>query len=163
MGATTKALFFCIEAFPARSRDSRMHHRCYRISISCLFSSSRIEHCWRTLEGGRPVYNAEGGHGLFLFFRSRSTLYMYCGASLHVTTWGASRRSLLNSNTRRRIFLCRELMSARLRENPSEILLEMDSYQLQTFARSLGALSAISIPAGTGRRGQAFQEYIYLS
>lgn len=44
---------------------------------------------------------------------------------------------------------------------PTEILLEMDSYRLQSFARSLGAESATSIPAGTGRRS-AFQVYIFI-
>lgn len=70
----------------------------------------------------------------------------------------------MNSNTRQRRFLCRQVMSVRLRKHLSEFLLGMGSYQLQTFARSLGAQSAISIPAGTGRRGRPFRcMYIYLS
>lgn len=71
----------------------------------------------------------------------------------------------MNSNTRQRRFLCREVMPVRLEgKHSSEILLGMGSCRLQTFARSLGAQSAISIPAGTERRGRPFRcMYIYLS
>lgn len=44
----------------------------------------------------------------------------------------------MNSNRRRRRFLCREVMPVRLRKHSPEILLKMDSYRLQTFARSFG-------------------------
>lgn len=70
----------------------------------------------------------------------------------------------MNSNTRQRRFLCRKLMSIRFeRGNSSEIPLEMDSHRLQRLEKSLGAQSAVSIPASTEEEDGLSGVYIYLS
>lgn len=136
------------------------------LSFFFLFSTSRIHH-YRVTPASVVLRMTRGGGGGLGFFYS----FVADARSTHIALlrciprYGGQVEGVrTNSNTRRRGFLCREVMPVRLRKHSSKILLEMDSYRLQTFARSFWARRAqISIPAGTGRRGQtAFQVYIYV-
>lgn len=93
----------------------------------------------------------------------RALHVLRCFATLN--DWRASRRvSYEQQHTAKKFPLLRSDVYTIEGKIPSEILLGMGSCRLQTFARSLGAQSAISIPAGTERRGRPLRcMYIYLS
>lgn len=70
-----------------------MHYRCYEIFyFFSLLSISRIQHHRMAPTSAILSITRRAGHGLFLFFRGRCTLYTYCGASLHFMIWRASRK-----------------------------------------------------------------------
>lgn len=160
-GATSKALFFCIAKHFLQ--EAEIHARITGVIIFQFFCFVFGFESSALLDGSyqyRLIYCARAGHGLFLFSRSRCT---YCGASLHFTIWRASRRGWDEQQHKAKKFPLSRIDVHMIEGKSSEILLEMDSYRLQIFAKSFGAQSALSIPASTGRRGQtAFQMYIYI-
>lgn len=143
-----------------------MHYRCFQISYPFfLYPIPSIQQRGMTPASVVLSIKWRARRGLSLFLRSRCALYTYCGASLHLTIRRASRRvSYEQQHTAKKFPLLRSDVYTIEGKNPSEILLVMGSCRLQTFARSLGAQSAISIPAGTERRGRPLRcMYIYLS
>lgn len=162
-GATIKALFFCIEKHFQRRSTHALPVLSNFLSFF-LYPISRIQQYGMTPASVVLSITWRARRGLFLFLRSRCALYTYCGASLHLTIWRASRRvSDEQQHTAKTFPLSRSDARTIEGKHSSEILLGMGSCRLQTFARSLGAQSAISIPAGTERRGRPFRcMYIYI-
>lgn len=124
-GATTKALFFCIEKHFLQEAEI---HACITGVIKFLLFV--LDFAYSALPGGtrkcRPVYDAKGrGVGFFYSFvagaRSTHIAVLRCISRYSGQVGGVR----MNSNTRRRRFLCREVMSVRLRKHSSEVLLEM--------------------------------------
>lgn len=90
-GATIKALFFCIEKHFQRRSTHALPVLSNFLSFF-LYPISRIQQYGMTPASVVLSITWRARRGLFLFLRSRCALYTYCGASLHLTIWRASRR-----------------------------------------------------------------------
>lgn len=134
------------------------------LSFFILFSISRIQYYRMTPASVVLSMTRRAGRGLFLFFRSSCTLYTYCGASLHLKIWRASRRGEDEEQHTTKTF---PLSRSDVRTIEETFVAEICWRWTPTDCRRLRGVWArraqISIPAGTGRRGQtAFQVYIYV-